>query len=322
MTLQKYRMQDKDTDRDEEARVKVNFYMTDRAEAASAAKIVDRDAVSPVGLLNSSSTSENEYGMDSTELLRVMEGAVGSHGGGFSEAAEGALRPLMPTLTTTGTGHVNALGDILENLGIPGETSWEMSRMVENLEGTMGASNNTATASDGGRGLTLADLQGAMAGLATASPVIGGFASSSPPLSELISADVVDKSGILEDSFCVVQLIALLPEGQRSESALREHVRSPQVAQCLLRLTCALTDDAGGFNSITSNFQLNPEDGAVAMAAGNPVKAFLNCLSRDIERNEVVKGNVEDDTYDHGSDDDEDNKNDDEGLGESKGDDR
>lgn len=322
MTLQKYnnRMQDKDANWDEEACVKVNFYMTDRAEAASAAKIIDRNAVSPVGVWNSFSTSasENEHGMDSTELLRVMEGALGSHKGGMLGAAEGASRPLMPptnTLTTTGTGHVNTLSDILENLGIPGvnsggETLWERNRMVGNLEGTT---------SGGGRRLTLADLQGAIAGLATTTPLLGGFAPSSPPLPELTSADVVDKSGILNDPFCVVQLIALLPEGQRSEVALRENVRSPQVAQCLLRLTSALTYDGGGFNSITANFQLNPDDGADAMAAGNPVGAFLNCLLRDIERNEGVKENVKEDKYDHGSDEEEDNNNDDGGRGEPKG---
>ena len=141
-----------------------------------------------------------------------------------------------------------------------------------------------------------------MAGLATASPppsvaaaatIAGGVGGVSvgPPLSELASMDIIDESGILNDPSIVERLVSLLPENQRSEAMLRENIRSPQVAQCLRRLTSALADedDAGSFNSIIANFQLNPEDGALAMASGNPIEAFLNCLLRDVERKEGVK---------------------------------
>eukprot|EP01083_Nonionella_stella_P205619 748616_1 len=125
----------------------------------------------------------------------------------------------------------------------------------------------------------MADLQGAMAGLATASPPGSAAASApGPPLSEMASSDIIDESGILSDPAAVERLIALLPEGQRTEDKLRENIRSPQVAQCLQRLTAAVADDAGSFNSIIANFQLDPSDGAAAMASGNSVEAFLNCL--------------------------------------------
>lgn len=152
-------------------------------------------------------------------------------------------------------------------------------------------------------GLTLSDLQGAMAGLATASPPGAATAASSagPPLSELASADIIDESGILDDKDVVERLTKLLPEGQQTEAMLRENIRSPQVAQSLQRLTAALADDAGSFNSIIANFQLDPADGMSSMAAGNPIEAFLNCLLKDVEKKEgVKKPKLSDDKEDEG----------------------
>lgn len=134
-------------------------------------------------------------------------------------------------------------------------------------------------------GLTLADLQGAMEGLATASPV----SSPGPPLSELASPQIIDESGIMDDPDAVARLVALLPENQRSNESLRENLRSPQVAQCLQRLTAALADDASSFNSIIANFQLDQQDGGSALAQGNPIEAFLNCVLKDVEKKEGVK---------------------------------
>lgn len=144
-------------------------------------------------------------------------------------------------------------------------------------------------AGGGGGGLTLSDLQGAMAGLATASPPGSALAAAGPPLSELATSEIIDESGILDDPATVERLVALLPEGQRTEAMLRDNIRSPQVAQCLQRLTAALSDDAGSFNSIIANFQLNPGDGMSAMASGNPIEAFLNCLLADVQRKEGVE---------------------------------
>jgi hypothetical protein len=276
-------MQDKDANSDEEMCVKLNFYMTDRVKAATAAEIVDRDAIFPASVLSAVS-SGNEYGMESTELLRMMQGALGSHEAVMPEAGEGQP-PMQTNAVTIGTG--NALGTILDNLVMPGVNGGVAGQ-------TMSARADTATLLSGG--LTLADLQGAMAGLATASPAL-----SSPPLSELASANVVDDSGILKDSSCVARLIACLPEGQRTKSALLKNIRSPQVALCLQHLTSTLADVGGGFNSIMANFQLNPKDGAVAMAAGNPVGAFLNCILRDVERKEDAKENGKDNDDDKGN---------------------
>lgn len=68
-----------------------------------------------------------------------------------------------------------------------------------------------------------------------------------------------------------------------------DNLRSPQVMQCLQRLTAALAEDGSSFNSIIANFQLEPSDGGEALARGDPIEAFLNCLLRDVERKEGVK---------------------------------
>ena len=68
---------------------------------------------------------------------------------------------------------------------------------------------------------------------------------------------------------------------------LRKNIRSPQVAQCLQRLPSALVDDdVDSFNSIIANFELDPSDGADALASGNPIEAFLNCLLKYVEEKE------------------------------------
>eukprot|EP00956_Cyclotella_meneghiniana_P023701 scaffold46666_cov54-Cyclotella_meneghiniana.AAC.1 len=153
-------------------------------------------------------------------------------------------------------GQIDAIGNILENLGVP-QTNGTLPSGDHSTNTAFAASTTAAT---GGGGLTLADLQGAMAGLGTASP----STTDCPPLSELATAEIIDESGILNDLNATACLIALLPENQRND-ALRDNLRSPQVSQCLQRLTAALSDDAASFNSIIANFQLDPRDGTEAL---------------------------------------------------------
>ncbi len=290
-------MQDKDDELDEANCVSVNLYLNHFSEAANAASS---------GITTSPTTAAPTSTLlaDNAELLRIMQGALGNNGD--VNDLGGARMTTVPgsaSIPTANAGQVDALGNILENLGAPTSTS-SMRRSggtpsgERNVRITALPGETTAVMSGGsgggGGGLTLADLQGAMAGLATASPppaATTATAAAGPPLSELASMDIIEESGILDDPSTVERLVALLPENQRSEAMLRENIRSPQVAQCLRRLTSALADedDAGSFNSIIANFQLNPADGALAMASGNPIEAFLNCLLRDVERKEGVK---------------------------------
>jgi hypothetical protein len=285
-------MQDRNEELDEELCVKVNLYCSDYAEAASAAGAeAPTSAVSGGG---GDASAEANNGMDNAELLRIM-GAFGSQG----ETARAQAVPGSGSVPAASPGQLDALSNVLENLGMPqpGGTlpSGERGNRTEATENAVRSG-----------GLTLADLQGAMAGLATASPVQGGAASApGPPLSELASSDIIDESGIMDDPSVVERLTALLPEGQRTSEQLRENIRSPQVAQALQRLTSALVDDSSSFNSIIANFQLNPEDGAAAQLAGNPIEAFLNCLLKDVERKEGVKGEATEEGTEETKDGDE-----------------
>lgn len=256
-------MQDKDNQPDEDNCVKVNLYLSDRSEAALAA-----GTSAPVN-------SDNEAADENAELLRIMQGALGSQGL-HSEGARTATVPGDSSIPTASPGQIDALGNILENLGMPRPGAAPAGERNARLPSSAGNAG----------GLTLADLQGAMAGLATASP---SAASAGPPLSEFASSDIIDESGILNDPDVTARLVALLPEGQQTEDKLRENIRCPQVAQCLQRLQSALADDAGSFNSIIANFQLDAADGAAAVAQGNPVEAFLNCLIKDVEKKEGGK---------------------------------
>ncbi|KAL3770034.1 hypothetical protein ACHAWU_005861 [Discostella pseudostelligera] len=318
-------MQDKEDELDEANCISVNLYLSDFNEAHLAAQAISGSptaaaatATSGSGAATTTTSSLSASGartvdsMDNAELLRIMQGALGTNGN--INDVGGARTTTVPgnaSIPTANAGQVDALGNILENLGVPtstsslrregGTPSGERNARISLPGDATAASASSATAAavggsgSGGGGLTLADLQGAMAGLATASPppsaTSAGAGIVGPPLSELVSMDIIDESGILDDPSTVERLVALLPENQRSEAMLRENIRSPQVAQCLRRLTSALADedDAGSFNSIIANFQLNPEDGALAMASGNPIEAFLNCLLRDVERKEGVK---------------------------------
>lgn len=302
-------MQDKDTEPDEDICVKVNLYMSDSTEAASAAGATS-DASSTATTDATAAGAGSNSAMDNAELLRIMQGALGGDAEGARTTTVGGNGSSIPSANA---GQVDALGNILENLGMPppgGTPAGEMNA---------GGAASGAASGAGAGGLTLADLQGAMAGLATASPPASAAAASAgPPLSELASSEIISASGILDNPSTIERLVALLPEGQRTEANLRETIRSPQVAQSLQRLTAALSEDAGSFNSIIANFQLNPADGAGAMmGSGNPIEAFLNCLLKDVERKEGVAKNGED-GGDGGTGEGESKKDENGGGGEEK----
>lgn len=181
---------------------------------------------------------------------------------------------------------VDALSNILGNLGMPQPSS------AVNSASTPAPTTTPNTTTTGGT-LTLADLQGAMAGLATHSPVGVQQQMPTPPLNELATTDAVDESGILDNPDAVARLMEFLPESQRTDEMLRENLRSPQVQQALQTLTQALVGDSddgsSDYHSIVANFQLDAADGAAAMNSGNPIQAFLDCLVKKVEREKEEK---------------------------------
>jgi 26S proteasome regulatory subunit N13 len=177
--------------------------------------------------------------------------------------------------TTTGEGQsqVDALSTILENLGMPQGT------------GEAAPANASANAT-----LTLADLQGAMAGIQQQPP-----ASAPPVLSELVTSGAI--TGLLADEAACQRLLELLPEEQRTLQHLEDNLRSPQVQQTLRTLTSTMMpDDSGdlsGLYSVLANFQLDPVDGQDAVTKGNPIQAFLDCLIESAKKEKEEKGEGE-----------------------------
>jgi len=91
-------MQDKNTEPDEELCVKVNLYLSDVASAATEAGSSSADGSSAAGQPAAAD------GMDNAELLRIMQGALGSGG------AEGASMGTVPgsnSVPTAGAGQVS-----------------------------------------------------------------------------------------------------------------------------------------------------------------------------------------------------------------------
>jgi hypothetical protein len=284
---------------DEENCVKINTFMMDPAEAAAAANGEESPAATRANATTTSSeesksddtgaggaaaTSRLEGGLDNDALMQIMQGinADGAAGSGATTNSQGA--------------QVDSLSSILENLGMPQQQQHESApSSTDDVASNPAPSTSTATpaAPRATGGLTLSDLQGAMAGLATTSPPSSQpLQPSGPPLSEIATTEAIAESGLLENKEVKSKLIALLPEGQRTEEKLMENLGSPQVKQCLTSLTAAL-QEGESFNSILANFQLDPMDGAAAMMTGNPIQAFLDCVLKSVEREKEAKSNEE-----------------------------
>jgi 26S proteasome regulatory subunit N13 len=296
-------MQDKEEGNlDEDNCVKINTYMSDPEEAASVAtgqpkKVKKRkEEEERKSQLKKSTTSgsgatatavDQSGALDSDALMSIMQG--------LNATSEGS--------SNIGSGQVDALSNILQSLGMPQQSPSATSNTSSVVGGVTGSSstpapNNIAATPNAPApkaapsiGLTLSDLQGAMAGLATTSPpgatgALNNIGRPGPSLSEVVTPDAVMEAGILENNEVKERLIELLPENQRTEDRLLENLRSPQVRQCLQSLTAALCDDGSldGFHSILANFQLRPEDGAVGLSQGNPIQAFLDCVLKSVQR--------------------------------------
>lgn len=169
---------------------------------------------------------------------------------------------------STTTRQVDALSNILENLGTPSAAAAP----------TVAAPAPAAAA--GGGTLTLADLQGVMAGLQTPQASPAG-------LQDVVSSDAIKE--LLDNEEVRNRLIQQLPEGQRTAEHLEENLRSPQVQQTLRSLTAALMpDDNGsmdGYHSVLANFQLDAADGQQALTqSNNPIQAFLDCVLASVEK--------------------------------------
>lgn len=184
-----------------------------------------------------------------------------------------------PSSVSTTTRQVDALSNILENLGMPQGAD----KSSTGAEGSAGA----APAGTGGI-LTLADLQSAMGGVQKQQEN-----TNTPGLHEVVTPGAI--SSLLADEAVRNRLLQELPEEQRSPEFLESCLRSPQVQQTLRSLTAALLpDDNGstdGYHSVLANFQLDAADGQKALSEGkSPIQAFLDCVLASVEKEKVDSG--------------------------------
>ena len=303
-----YWMQDKfEEGKDEDNCVKVNMYMADATEAAKAAgeevlpteDSTTEDATTTAEIAVATPAANNTTttttggdlnmsglgggGLDNAALMQVMQG-LGSTDSNNTNT--NTTTPSQPP-----QGQVDALSNILENLGMP-----QPGNATTPAPPTNASNSNVPT---GGGTLTLADLQGAMAGLATTSPTTVSVADG-PPLSEVASSESVMESGILNDEAVKAKLIQLLPEEQRSEQYLEENLRSPQVSQCLKQLTATLSEDHDSLSSVLANFQLPPPP--TGQIITNPIQAFLDSVLKSVE--DEKKNKSQDNKSDENNNDD------------------
>ena len=142
--------------------------------------------------------------------------------------------------------------------------------------------------------LTAEAFRSIMAGASTPAPVPPAAATPAPisapaltalqseaepplELQEVLSADAVLASGLLDDAEVCRRLMALLPEGQNTRADLETALRSPQLADSMRALSQALQSD--NYNAVMTNFGLDPSRGMSALMQGQAVEAFLQAIA-------------------------------------------
>ncbi len=193
-----------------------------------------------------------------------------------------------PLTSSASPSQVDALSNILENLGmlqqqqqLQEETATTSNGAIAagTNEATSARSNNRSIASTPAGRLTLADLQGAMAALQQPTASVA--------LQDVVTSDAVNT--LLQDEAVQHRLLELLPEEQRSLDHLQENLRSPQLQQTLRSLTTALhadpdTGSLDGYHSLVANFSLPQGEQALVANSGNPVLAFLDCILASVSQ--------------------------------------
>lgn len=210
----------------------------------------------------------------SEEEAAPAPAAASSAGTGVSAPSPGNTSTSSASTTTR---QVDALSNILENLGMP---------QGEGAAAASTAAPAEAAPAPAGGNLTLADLQGVMAGL---QPQQAG--ANPPGLQEIVTPEAI--SSLLANEEVKNRLLEQLPEEQRSMEHLEENLRSPQVQQTLRSLTAALLPDDNGsmdsYHSVLANFQMDAASGQQALTQGNPIQAFLDCVLASVEKKEETK---------------------------------
>jgi UCH-binding domain len=182
-----------------------------------------------------------------------------STGGAGGTTAGGAA-------TTNADPQVDTLSSILENLGMPAPAATGPS-----LTGSGGSATTNQ--------LTLADLQGAMASIQQQQQE--HQAQQQVDLTDIITTEAI--TDLLDHHEAAVQrLLPFLPESQQTIEHLRDNLLSPSVRRSLALLSQALQDSGDSYGSVIANFQLDANAGQDALVRGNPIAAFLDCVTASV----------------------------------------
>ena len=143
---------------------------------------------------------------------------AGSAEAGDTTSGSDSVSARSPSSVSTTTRQVDALSNILENLGMPQGTDQNTSAAPD------AAPAAAAAAAAGGGTLTLADLQSAMGGVQSQQDT-----TNPPGLHEVVTPSAI--TGLLANEEVRNRLMQELPEEQRSAEFLESCLRSPQVQQ-------------------------------------------------------------------------------------------
>jgi len=238
------------------------------------------------------------YYMQEKEKDEDVENAVlvNQYLSDFKSAATAAgddeyLSTLQSGNNATTTQQIDALSSILENLN----TTANNASTTATPMGTASSNTATTTPTAATGQLTLADLQGAMAGLVTSTPPPTSSAANLP---DVLSPQIIDESGILSNTSVQDKLLSLLPPNTSSsnnESYLREHLLSPQCLECMKTLQNALMGGPSNLQDILLNFQLDSSALSSGNIAGkNPVEIFLEAVVKSVNSEKDEENKEED----------------------------
>lgn len=282
-------MQDKSSDKDQDNCAKINEYANDRAaadraEAALAAQAVGEAAAG--GGAAGGPRGANEQMMQQMMAMaglppgmanmpgmeNLMQAMMQRHGGLPGQPADPAAAAAAAAPIAVPAPAPAAAAPAVDALAIG---SLDLSSLLGQI-GTAPAPGtghhvsfaNDLTSGSAQAGLSLADLQQAMA---RASGQVAPLS-----LDDIVTADGVMNSTILDDPAVVQALIAQLPEGQQTEMHLRETLHCPQFQQALRSLSSAAQSD--NFSSIMASLSIDPSPGMPHMVRGDNVRALLTAI--------------------------------------------
>jgi len=113
-------------------------------------------------------------------------------------------------------------------------------------------------------------------------------------LNQVLNPDEIMRRGILDDPEVQARLLPLLPPELQTTQELIETIRSPQFQQSVAALEHAL--ETNNFDTIMSNFGLDPSVATNALYRGDVVEVFLEALIAQAQQRQNTSNEDENDS--------------------------